>query len=184
MIAVATAGFGMTACGDAAGTLGGAQLNAAQMNVYHLKAGDKLKIAVFNEPDLTGEFQVNDSGTVTFPLTGEIQAAGLSLDDFRNGLANRLKQGFVRNPRVTVDFANYRSINIIGEVKNAGQYPYRPGLTVHDAIAMAGGYSYRANTSTFYLRRSEGKDEVSQSTNGTKLTILPGDNIRVPERYF
>jgi polysaccharide export outer membrane protein len=184
MIAIAIAGSGLTACSDASGTLGGPQLTAAQKDVYHLKPGDKLKIAVFNEPDLTGEFQVSDGGLIAFPLTGEIKAAGLSIDDFRSNLVNRLKQGFVRNPRVTIDFVNYRPINVIGEVKNAGQYAYRPGLTIQDAIAMAGGYSYRANTSTFYLRRSDAKEEISLKTDSAKINILPGDNIRVPERFF
>jgi polysaccharide export outer membrane protein len=184
MIAVGMAGSLMTGCGDVAGSLGGPERAAPQMNVYRLKPGDKLKIAVFNEPDLTGEFQVSDSGKIAFPLTGEIEAGGLSVDDFRAGLVGRLREGFVRNPRVTIDFVNYRPINVIGEVRNAGQYAYRPGLTVQDAIAMAGGYTYRANTRTFYLRRSDQSSETTLRTDAAGLTVLPGDNIRVPERYF
>jgi polysaccharide export outer membrane protein len=184
MVAVAVAGWALTGCGDAASTVGVADLAGTQANVYRLKPGDKLKIAVFNEPDLTGEFQVGDSGKIAFPLVGEVQAAGLSVNDFRSSLASQLQQGFVRNPRVTIDFINYRPINVIGEVRNAGQYAYRPGLTIQDAIAMAGGYTYRANTHTVYLRRSDQSSDITVPVGHSKLTILPGDNIRVPERYF
>jgi polysaccharide export outer membrane protein len=184
MVAVAVAGWALTGCGDAASTVGVAELAGTQANVYRLKPGDKLKIAVFNEPDLTGEFQVGDSGKIAFPLVGEVQAAGLSVNDFRSSLASQLQQGFVRNPRVTIDFINYRPINVIGEVRNAGQYAYRPGLTIQDAIAMAGGYTYRANTHTVYLRRSDQSSDITVPVGQSKLTILPGDNIRVPERYF
>lgn len=184
MIAVAVAGSLMTGCGDAASTVVGPDLTGPQINAYRLKPGDKLKIAVFNEPDLTGEFQVGDNGKITFPLIGEIQAGGLPVNDFQGSLISRLRQGFVRNPRVTIDFVNYRPINVIGEVRNAGQYAYRPGLTLQDAIAMAGGYTYRANTRTVHIRRSDENSELTASTSGTQLTVLPGDNIRVPERYF
>jgi polysaccharide export outer membrane protein len=185
MMAIVVTGWALTGCGDAASTLGFNNSAAAlQTNVYRLKPGDKLKIAVFNEPDLTGEFQVGDGGKIAFPLVGEVQAAGLSVNDFQSGLARQLQQGFVRNPRVTVDFINYRPINVIGEVRNAGQYAYRPGLTIQDAIAMAGGYTYRANTRTVYVRRSDDSKDISVSVGGSQLTILPGDNIRVPERYF
>lgn len=182
-IAAAVTGALLTGCGNAVGGLGGPEV-AAQSRVYRLKAGDKLKIAVFNEPDLSGEFQVTDGGNVDFPLIGEIRAVGLSVDDFRDALTNRLQQGFVRNPRITIDFVAYRPVNVIGEVRNAGQYAYRPGLTVQDAIAMAGGFTYRANTGTFYLRRSDESNEVSHRLDGRRVTILPGDSIRIPERYF
>lgn len=184
MVVMAVAGWALAGCGDAAGTVAVSDLAGPQMSIYRLKPGDKLKIAVFNEPDLTGEFQVDESGKITFPLVGDVEAAGLSVSDFRSSLTKQLQQGFVRNPRVTVDFINYRPINVIGEVKSAGQYAYRPGLTIQDAIAMAGGYTYRANTSTAYVRRSEGGGDITVTVGRSQVTILPGDNIRVPERYF
>ena len=79
---------------------------------------------------------------------------------------------------------NYRPFNVIGEVRNAGQYPYRPGLTVQDAVAMAGGYTYRANTRTLYVRRVNAGGEDTVQTDSDRAPVLPGDNIRVPERYF
>lgn len=157
---------------------------AAPIDAYRINQGDKLKIAVFNEPDLTGEYEVNDRGQIGFPLIGAIQAEGISVDEFRGNLVGKLRQGFLRNPRVTVDVVNYRPVNVIGEVRNAGQYAYRPGLTVQDAVAMAGGYTYRANTSTVYVRRSDKPDEVTVRMDEGRVSVLPGDNIRVPERYF
>jgi polysaccharide export outer membrane protein len=152
---------------------------------YRLAPGDKLKVNVFNEADLSGEYQVSDDGRIAFPLIGEVRASGLTAEEFRQNLIDALRNGFVRNPRVTVEIANYRPINVIGEVRNAGQYAYRPGISLKDAIAMAGGYTYRANTGTAYVTRATGGESIAidlKAKDGT--SVLPGDNIRVPERYF
>jgi polysaccharide export outer membrane protein len=151
---------------------------------YRLSPGDKLKVVVFNEQDLTGEFQVNERGNVAFPLVGEVQAANSTPDEFQSRLTARLRGKYVKNPRVSIEITNYRPFNVLGEVRNAGQYPYRPGLTVQDAVALAGGFTYRANSRTVYVRRADASGEVSVTTDGEKVPILPGDNIRVPERYF
>jgi polysaccharide export outer membrane protein len=153
-------------------------------NTYRLSPGDKLKVTVFNEADLTGEFQVNERGNIAFPLVGEVQAANATPDEFQQRLTNRLRGKFVKNPRVSVEMTSYRPFNVLGEVRNAGQYPYRPGLTIQDAVALAGGFTYRANTRTVYVRRTDAGGEISVNTDGEKVPILPGDNIRVPERYF
>lgn len=152
---------------------------------YRLAPGDKLKVNVFNEPDLSGEYQISDDGRIAFPLIGELRVAGSSAEEFRQHLIEALRNGFVRNPRVTVEIANYRPINVIGEVRNAGQYTYRPGISIKDAIAMAGGYTYRANTGTVYVTRSAGGEQISIDLKSKDdATVMPGDNIRVPERYF
>lgn len=164
-----------------------AETPAAPVNTpgtYRISPGDKLKVTVFNEADLTGEFQVNERGNVAFPLVGEVQAANSTPDEFQQRLTTRLRGKYVKKPRVSVEMTNYRPFNVLGEVKNAGQYPYRPGLTIQDAVALAGGFSYRANTRTVYVRRADAGGEISVSTDGEKVPILPGDNIRVPERYF
>jgi polysaccharide export outer membrane protein len=90
----------------------------------------------------------------------------------------------VKNPRVSVEISTYRPFNVIGEVKNAGQYPYRPGLTLNDAIAMAGGNTYRANQHTAYVRRADATGETTVQIDKSSMTVAPGDNIRIPERYF
>jgi polysaccharide export outer membrane protein len=99
-------------------------------------------------------------------------------------LLKRLRNGYVRNARVSVEVAAYRPFNVFGEVRNSGQYPFRPGLTVQDAIAMAGGFTYRANSRTAYVRRANANTETAVQLDGPRVSILPGDDVRVPERYF
>jgi polysaccharide export outer membrane protein len=151
---------------------------------HRLAPGDKVKVNVFNEPDFTGEFEVNDSGSISFPLIGEVAAAGISPADFEKKLAARLRNGVVRNPQVTVDVASYRPVNVLGEVRNAGQYPYRSGLSVQDAVALAGGYTYRANTRTIYIRRAGTSGEIAARIEGERVVVNPGDTLRIPQRYF
>jgi protein involved in polysaccharide export with SLBB domain len=155
-----------------------------QSGVYRLAAGDKLKVTVFDEPNLTGEFQVNETGAVAFPLIGEVPATGASVAEFKDRLTAQLRKGYMRNPRVSVEVINYRPFNVIGEVRNAGQYQYRPGMTVQDAVAMAGGYTYRANTRTAYVRRAGAAGEMTVKLDGPRVPVMPGDDIRVPERFF
>lgn len=157
---------------------------AVPQAAYRLTPGDKLKVTVFNEADLTGEYQVNDRGSISFPLIGEVKAAGFSVEQFRLTLVDALQNGFVRTPRVTVEVVNYKPFNVLGEVRNAGQYAYRPGISVQDAIAMAGGFTYRANTSVVYLTRGTSAEEMTVDLKKEDTAVLPGDNLRVPERYF
>jgi polysaccharide export outer membrane protein len=180
------ASFFLTACDGPRGLASDPPAYAAmaQSDTYLLSPGDKLRVTVFNEPDLTGEFQINHSGEVSFPLIGTIAAAGLSVTEFQNQLLRRLRNGYVRNARVSIEIATYRPFNVFGEVKNAGQYPFRPGLTVQDAIAMAGGFTYRANSRTAYVRRANANGELTVQLDGPRVSILPGDDVRVAERYF
>jgi protein involved in polysaccharide export with SLBB domain len=107
------------------------------------------------------------------------------VEEFRLNLVDALQNGFVRSPRVTVDIINYRPINVVGEVRNAGQFTYRPGISVQDAIAMAGGYTYRANTRVVYVTRSGSSEPIEVDLKSKDdAQVLPGDNLRVPERYF
>lgn len=157
---------------------------SASPQAYRLALGDKVKITVFNEPDVSGEFQINSAGKIALPLAGDVVAANKTVDELEGAVARKLNGRFVKNPRVAVEVVTYRPFNVVGEVKNAGQYPYRPGLTIHDAVAMAGGYTYRANTHTIYIRRQGDKGERTIESDVTPVSVSPGDNIRVPERYF
>ncbi|MCB1528857.1 MAG: polysaccharide export protein [Hyphomicrobiaceae bacterium] len=154
----------------------------ASHRTYRLGMGDKLKITVFGEENLSGEFEVNAFGRVSVPLIGEVPAAGRPIVEFRNDVSARLANGYLRNPRVNVDVLNYRPIYVQGEVKSGGEFAYKSGLRLRDAIALAGGYTYRADQSYVDILR-EGKGELRASTS-SRLTLLPGDNIRVPERFF
>jgi polysaccharide export outer membrane protein len=186
VIVLALLGPAVAACDGARGFVGdAAELpESSRPASYRLTAGDKVKVTVYNEQDLTGEFQVNDAGNVSFPLAGDIPAAGATVAEFQERLATRLRKGLIKHPRISAEVSTYRPFNVIGEVKNAGQYPYRPGLTLHDAVAMAGGFTYRANTHTAYVRHLEAGGEATVQTDTEQVAIAPGDNIRIPERFF
>lgn len=150
--------------------------------IYHLGVGDKLKVSVFGEDNLSGQFEVNAVGQISMPLIGEMPAKGLAIHEFRESIARRLSDGYLKNPKVNVEMTNYRPIFVQGEVKNAGQFEFKNGLSLRDAIAMAGGYTYRAQQTYLYIGR-EGEPELAVRTPGD-IPVLPGDNIRIPERFF
>ena len=114
--------------------------------------------------------------------TGQFSVAEISLSGIIQATSPEDNVLIMPNDVLSVPRANL--VYVIGEVKNAGQYPYRPGLTVQDAVAMAGGYTYRANTRTLYVRRTNAGGEDTVQTDSDRAPVLPGDNIRVPERYF
>jgi polysaccharide biosynthesis/export protein len=150
---------------------------------YVLGPNDRVRLKVYGEPDIAGEYEVDNNGNVSIPLAGHIRAAGLTTRQLERSIASALSKGIVRDPRVNVEIALYRPYYILGEVKKGGEYPYRLGLTVMDAVASAGGFTYRANENKVYLRRSgAGVEEVYALD--APILIFPGDNIRIPERYF
>ncbi|QPC43691.1 polysaccharide export protein [Kaustia mangrovi] len=151
---------------------------------YKLGPGDKLRMIVFGEPDLSGEFVVDSSGGVNLPLIGSVPAAGASVPEFKNRVTTRFRNGYLKDPKISVEVLNYRPFFIVGEVKNGGEYPYKAGLTVQDAVAIAGGYTYRADTSSAYIRRAGKDQEVEVDLDKGRVKVNPGDNIRVPERFF
>ena len=149
---------------------------------YRLGIGDKLKISVFGEADLSGQVEVNAFGQVSLPLIGEVGAKGLSLRAFRERVRARLADGYLNNPRVTVEVLNYRAFFVHGEVKSGGKFPFKIGTQMSDAIATAGGFTYRADTSYVIVKRS--KHPEFRIDLPSDIAVLPGDNIRVPERFF
>jgi polysaccharide export outer membrane protein len=150
---------------------------------YRLGAGDRLKITVYGEQDLSGEFLVSANGHVQFPLLGDIQAAQLTAQEFAKAMTAELGAKYLRNPRVSVEILNYRPFYIIGEVNKPGGYPYESGLSLQGAVALAGGYTYRAKESDVYIRRMGAEAETSMRVTG-QIKIYPGDVVRVPERFF
>jgi len=149
---------------------------------YRLGSGDKLRVIVYGEQDLSGEFDVTGSGKVSLPLIGQVQAAGLSLDEFESAIASKLKEGYLTSPKVSVEVLNYRPFYIIGEVDKPGEYPYTSGMNVLNAVAVAGGFTYRANQKQVYITR--GGSEESAYSASQSVHVLPGDIVRVPERCF
>jgi polysaccharide export outer membrane protein len=150
---------------------------------YVLGPNDRVRLKVYGEADITGEYEIDSNGQVSIPLAGHIGAAGLTTKQLERSITSALAKGIVRDPRVNVEVALYRPYYILGEVKKGGEYPYRLGLTVMDAVASAGGFTYRANEGKVYLRRSGSGVEETYPLDAP-VPVYPGDNIRVPERYF
>jgi polysaccharide biosynthesis/export protein len=150
---------------------------------YVLGPNDRVRLKVYGEADITGEYEVDSTGQISVPLAGHVKAAGLTTKQLERSITSALAKGIVRDPRVNVEVALYRPYYILGEVKKGGEYPYRLGLTVMDAVASAGGFTYRANEGKVYLRRAGGGPEVVYSLDAP-VAVFPGDNIRVPERFF
>jgi len=150
----------------------------------HLRAGDRIKINVYGEDALTGDYDISPSGYVTMPLIGAIRAAGRTQAELGRDIANKYRSGgLLQDPKVTVAVVQFRPFYVLGEAASPGEYPFRSGLTVHAAVAMAGGFTYRASKSFVLIRHAE--DEVWKEYPLTEpVVIAPGDLIRVPERYF
>jgi polysaccharide export outer membrane protein len=156
---------------------------APRSATYVLGPNDRIRLKVYGEPDISGEYEIDSSGQVSVPLAGHLPAAGLTTRQLERSITSALAKGIVRDPRVNVEIAAYRPYYILGEVKKSGEYPYRLGLTVMDAVASAGGFTYRANEGKVFLRRSGGGVEEVYALD-SPVPVFPGDNIRIPERYF
>jgi len=149
---------------------------------YKLGPGDQLRITVFGETDLTGTFTVGSQGSIAYPLVGSVAAAGKTVPEFTTVLQSALQQ-YVRQPNVSVEVANYRPFFILGEVQRPGTYPYSANLTVLNAVATAGGFTYRANQGTVFIRHAnENTERQVRITIATP--VLPGDTVRIAERFF
>jgi polysaccharide export outer membrane protein len=157
--------------------------STSSIDAYRLGAGDKLSVNVFGENELSGEFLVGDDGRVDLPLIGAVQAQGQTVNEFQNAVVARYSAGYLKDPKVSVSVLNYRPFFIQGEVGKGGEYPYKAGLTIQDAVAIAGGYTYRANTNKAFVRRAGADREVEVELN-QRVAINPGDIVRIPERFF
>ncbi len=151
---------------------------------YRLGANDRLKVTVFGEPDLSGEFQVDAGGQVSLPLIGEVAAQGLTPRQFEREVEEKFANGYLQMPRISAEIINYRPFYIGGEVNTPGQYPFEPGLTIQKAVATAGGYTYRANRSRVEVVRKQISDRGIRVPADTAVLVMPGDVITVPERVF
>ncbi len=150
---------------------------------YTLGSGDRLRISVFGEADLSGEYVVDGSGFVSLPLIGQVEAVGDTVRDFETEVAMKFADGYLRNPRVSAEVINYRPFYILGEVAAPGEYDYVDGMSVLNAIALAGGFTFRAQQRRVYVRRDGSADEITLTAD-QMTRIYPGDIIRVGERFF
>jgi polysaccharide biosynthesis/export protein len=150
---------------------------------YRLGAGDRVRITVFEQDGLTNTYSGDQSGYLSFPLVGAVPARGHTAQQLEKEIADKLRQGYLRDPDVSVEIDRYRPIFVMGEVGAAGQYSYVPGLTVQKAIAIAGGFSPRANQESVDITR----DINGKVMTGRVITsdpLLPGDTVYVRERLF
>lgn len=149
---------------------------------YKLGTGDKLRVVVFGEEDASGEYEVDATGAISARLLGRLQVKGLTVSEVEQALIEQYRaRGFFRNPRISIELVNLRPFFILGEVEKRGSYPYINGLTVAQAVAVAGGYTYRASRSRITIQRSGAPKEEPVSEDAP---VYPGDIIRVPERFF
>lgn len=189
LLAVLFGVIAMTAAGCSqgpGGPAGGAvQADGAVRSVpeYRLGASDKVRVTVFGEASLTGEFLVGGNGKMSLPLLGEVQAAGLTISQFQEEIAAALRQGYINEPRVSAEILTYRPFYILGEVKTPGEYPYSANLTVLNAVATAAGFTYRADTRKVYIKRADALAEQEFALT-TATQVAPGDTIRIGERFF
>jgi polysaccharide export outer membrane protein len=150
---------------------------------YVLDTGDRLRIFVYGQPNLSRIYPVDQSGLISVPLIGLVKARGLTSQRLAHIIRNRLAAQYVKEPEITVDIAQHRPFYVLGEVRTAGQYPYAGGLTVRSAVATAGGFSERANERVVQItRRAGGITEKFDAPD--EFVIQPGDTIYVYERFL
>lgn len=150
---------------------------------YRLGPGDKIRLIVFGEESLSGQFVVSGNGKVSLPLVGDVDAASLTVGEFQEEVVAALRQGYLKEPRVSAEVLTYRPFYILGEVNKPGEYPYSSGLTVLNAVATAGGFTYRAQTKRVFIRRHSETQEKGYPL-ASETPVSPGDTIRIGERFF
>ena len=151
---------------------------------YRLGVNEEVRVITFGEQQLTGQFRIDDRGDIAVPLLGPIPAKGRTTDELQQSIEKRLKdKGIMQQPSVLVDIVSYRPVFILGEVNKPGQYPYQPGMTVLTAVAIAGGFTYRAVTDyASILRNVDGHSVEGRVPRG--MPVEPGDVIDIYERHF
>ncbi len=150
---------------------------------YRLGPGDKLKVVVFGHQDVSGEFVIDGSGNLSLPLVGQFKAGALTVPGLQESLRQTLNDKYIVNPRVSIEVLNYRPFFILGEVNKPGSYPYVAGIDVTQAVALGGGYTRRARTSSVRITRETGQGRVTLSAQ-PHTAVLPGDTIEVERRLF
>jgi polysaccharide export outer membrane protein len=164
----------------------GPPLPSSSSTEYELGSGDEVRIITFGDDKLTGQFKVSDQGDIAMPLLGNVHAAGNTPGQLSRQISGQLKaKELVNNPSVSVEILNYRPVFILGEVTRPGQYPYQPGMTVQQAVSMAGGFTYRAVEDRMQItRKIDGRADPVDGAVNKSAAIRPGDVITVKERLF
>jgi polysaccharide export outer membrane protein len=152
---------------------------------YRLAPGDRIRVIVFGEESLTGEYAINSSGLLSFPLVGNINASNQTVEGLQTLLTQALANGYLLDPKVNVQIVSFRPFFILGEVNRPGNYPAATGMTLEQAVASAGGFTYRANTKKVYLKAAtETQERLINLRESANIIIRAGDTVRVAERHF
>jgi protein involved in polysaccharide export with SLBB domain len=187
------------ACGDSDNTpiVADPSLNSGKMSLtgsgssggdraasdYRLGPNDRTRIIVYGQPNLTGEFVLDGNGNLAFPLIGNVPASGMTPAELQRAIAAKLDPDYLHNPSVSVEVASRRPFYVVGEVQKPGSYPYVTDMNVLNAVATAGGQTYRANMGRFYIKRQVDGQVVRVSAT-QESRLQPGDTVVVRERYF
>jgi polysaccharide export outer membrane protein len=156
---------------------------AAPVADYRLGPGDRVHVDVFGEPDMSGDYDVDGAGAMPLKLIGRVEARGQTGRDLEQAIQRRLADGYLKDPHVTVSVIAYRPFYLLGEVQKPGPYPYVVGMTVAHAVAIAGGYTYRASTRSITVQHFDDPAAAQQPADESS-PVLPGDLVRVPIRMF
>jgi polysaccharide export outer membrane protein len=153
------------------------------VSAYQLGVGDQLRVTVFNDPRLTGDFRITDTGTIALPLVGAIPAAGRSTTQLERSVEAALKaRNLFNDPAVAIEVAEYRPVFVLGMVERGGQTPYQPGMSVLSAVAVHGGFNYRAVTDRVSITRIDADGKAREYLGDRQTLLLPGDVVNVYER--
>ncbi|MGI2033744.1 polysaccharide biosynthesis/export family protein [Rhizobium panacihumi] len=155
----------------------------ATIQPYRLDSGDRLRVSVFEQTGLTNTYTVDQAGYISFPLIGQVAARGQTMVALEGAIAAKLKQGYLRDPDVTIEMDRYRPVFVMGEVGRPGQYSYVPGMTAQNAIAIAGGFTPRGNQRDIDVTRKINGRSITGRTS-ISSAVLAGDTIYVRERLF
>ena len=176
-------GLGIIAACSTGPAMANPQQAVAASDSYRLGTGDEIKVTVFGEADLSGPKIVDGQGAVTLDLIGPVEVRGLTLNEVSRRIEAKLKDGWLRDPKVTAEMTKGRPYYILGEVNRAGEYPFTSGLTIMNAIAAAGDFTYRADKKKIMVTSAD--TGVEREVKLTPITpVQPGDRIRILERYF
>jgi len=185
LVVVGLAGLSVVAgCSPVASTQYAAyQEPAAISRPYTLHTNDQVHVQVYNEQTITGDYVVDSTGYLSIPIAGRVRAAGLTVAELERRVAAQLNGSILKDARVNIQIANYAPFYIRGEVKKPGEFPYKPGLTIADAVALAGGYTYRADEKSVVVRPTGSNQSLTRQMDANP-PVSPGDNITVPERFL
>ncbi|MDH3647398.1 MAG: polysaccharide biosynthesis/export family protein [Gammaproteobacteria bacterium] len=157
--------------------------NVNSVEGYRLKINDRVRVVVFGHEDLSGEFAVDGSGRLSLPLIQFVEAHDLTTEELERAITDQLRPDYLKNPRVSVEILSLQPVYVIGEVREPGSYPYTSGMTVLNAVALAGGYTYRAARKKLTVMHADDPDRKQERVRENSA-VQPGDVIEIPERLF